>query len=67
VLPQVFFRRLLRERPYRKRVLYVLNNIRRTKSYGAQTTRTGKVEIHILGLVLPTAKFSQIEIHPKNV
>lgn len=32
--------------------LYVLNNILRTKRYGAQTTRTGTMTNHILGIVL---------------
>lgn len=31
---------------------YVLNNVIRTKHYGAQTTRTGGVENHILGIAL---------------
>lgn len=32
--------------------LYVLNNIMRTRRYGAQTTRTGTVTNHLLGIVL---------------
>jgi CRISPR-associated protein Csc2 len=32
-------------------LIYVLNNILRTKRYGAQETRTGKVENHIVGIV----------------
>ncbi|EFO81885.1 hypothetical protein OSCT_0282 [Oscillochloris trichoides DG-6] len=32
--------------------LYVLNNILRTRRYGAQTTRTGTMTNHLLGIVL---------------
>jgi CRISPR-associated protein Csc2 len=32
--------------------LYVLNNVLRTRRYGAQTTRTGTVSNHVLGIVL---------------
>jgi CRISPR-associated protein Csc2 len=32
--------------------LYVLNNVLRTRRYGAQTTRTGTVTNHVLGIVL---------------
>ena len=52
VLPQVFFPSVITVKdPTEPEFLYVINNILRTKRYGAQETRTGKVENHIVGLV----------------
>ncbi|MDY0095753.1 MAG: type I-D CRISPR-associated protein Cas7/Csc2 [Candidatus Vecturithrix sp.] len=67
VLPQVFFPAVVTVKdPTESEFLYVLNNIRRTKSYGAQTTRTGKVENHILGLVFADGEiFSNLKFTQK--
>lgn len=52
VLPQVFFPNVITIKdPTESEFIYVLNNILRTKRYGAQESRTGKVENHIVGLV----------------
>src|SRR6266567_231628 len=51
VLPQVFFPAIITLRdPTEAAFIYVLNNILRTKRYGAQTTRTGTVENHIVAI-----------------
>lgn len=67
VLPQVFFPSVITVKdPTESEFLYVLNNIRRTKSYGAQTTRTGKVENHIVGLVFADGEiFSNLKLTQK--
>ncbi|GAK61499.1 CRISPR-associated protein Csc2 [Candidatus Vecturithrix granuli] len=67
VLPQVFFPAVITVKdPTESEFLYVLNNIRRTKSYGAQTTRTGKVENHIVGLVFADGEiFSNLKFTQK--
>lgn len=67
VLPQVFFPAVVTVKdPTESEFLYVLNNIRRTKSYGAQTTRTGKVENHIIGLVFADGEiFSNLKFTQK--
>jgi CRISPR-associated protein Csc2 len=52
VLPQVFFPSVITVKdPTESEFLYIVNNILRTKRYGAQETRTGKVENHVVGLV----------------
>jgi CRISPR-associated protein Csc2 len=52
VLPQVFFPSIITLRdPTEAAFIYVLNNILRTKRYGAQTTRTGTLENHIVAVV----------------
>ncbi|MCP4399344.1 MAG: type I-D CRISPR-associated protein Cas7/Csc2 [bacterium] len=52
VLPQVFFPNVLTIKdPTENEFIYVLNNILRTKRYGAQESRTGKVENHVVGVV----------------
>jgi CRISPR-associated protein Csc2 len=51
VLPQVFFPAIITLRdPTEAAFIYVLNNILRTKRYGAQTTRTGTVENHLVAI-----------------
>jgi len=51
VLPQVFFPAIITLRdPTEAAFIYVLNNILRTKRYGAQTTRTGSVENHLVAI-----------------
>jgi CRISPR-associated protein Csc2 len=51
VLPQIFFPSIVTLRdPTEAGFIYVLNNILRTKRYGAQTTRTGTLENHIVAV-----------------
>jgi CRISPR-associated protein Csc2 len=51
VLPQVFFPSIVTIRdPTEAEFIYVLNNILRTKRYGAQTTRTGTLENHVVAI-----------------
>jgi CRISPR-associated protein Csc2 len=53
VTPQVIFPSVITTRDLTKNLfLYVLNNIQRAKRYGAQTTRTGRVQNHIVAVVL---------------
>jgi CRISPR-associated protein Csc2 len=43
--------------------LYVLNNVLRTRRYGAQTTRTGTVKNHVLAIVLADGElFSNLRL-----
>ena len=52
VVPQVFFPSIITIKDVTVNSLtYVLNNVIRTKRYGAQTTRTGRVVNHIVGTV----------------
>lgn len=51
VLPQVFFPAVITLRdPTEAEFIYVFNNILRTKRYGAQTTRTGTLENHVVAV-----------------
>ncbi|MCI0489310.1 MAG: type I-D CRISPR-associated protein Cas7/Csc2 [Blastocatellia bacterium] len=53
VIPQVFFPSIVTIKdPTQAGFLYVMNNLLRTKHYGAQTTRTGRVRNLVLGAVL---------------
>ncbi len=53
VTPQVIFPSIVTTRDLTENLfLYVLNNILRTKRYGAQTTRTGRMQNHIVAVVL---------------
>lgn len=53
VRPQVVFPAVITTRDLpRNLFLYVLNNVLRTKRYGAQTTRTGRVNNHIVVVAL---------------
>lgn len=52
VIPQTFFPSIVTIKdPTEAGFIYVLNNLIRTKSYGAQTTRTGRMRNIILGVV----------------
>src|SRR2546421_3711210 len=49
VLPEVYFRSVVTIKdPTEAELIYVMNTIMRTKGYGAQNTRTGTVENHIV-------------------
>jgi CRISPR-associated protein Csc2 len=53
IRPQVIFPSVLTTRDLTLPLFrYVLNNVLRTRRYGAQTTRTGRVENRIIGIVL---------------
>ncbi len=53
VLPQVIFPSVLTTRDLTAPLFrYVLNNVLRTRRYGAQTTRTGRVENRVIAIVL---------------
>lgn len=52
VIPQTFFPSIITIKdPTEAGFLYVLNNLVRTKHYGAQTTRTGRLRNLVLGVV----------------
>ena len=52
ILPQVFFPSIVTLKdPTEASFLYVFNNILRTRHYGAQTTRTGRVRNQLIGVV----------------
>ena len=52
ILPQVFFPSIVTLKdPTEASFLYVFNNILRTRHYGAQTTRTGRVRNELVGVV----------------
>jgi CRISPR-associated protein Csc2 len=52
IKPQVFFPSIVTLKdPTEASFLYVFNNILRTKHYGAQTTRTGRVRNELIGVV----------------
>jgi CRISPR-associated protein Csc2 len=63
VLPQVFFPAIITIKdPTEAGFLYVLNNVLRTSRYGAQTTRTGTVENHLVGVVFANGEiFSNLK------
>ncbi len=51
IRPQVFFPSIVTLRDATEAgFLYVMNNILRTQHYGAQTTRTGRVRNHLIGI-----------------
>lgn len=64
VLPQVFFPSVITLKdPTAAGFTYVLNNIIRTKRYGAQNTRTGTVENVVLGVVFADGEiFSNLKL-----
>jgi CRISPR-associated protein Csc2 len=64
VLPQVYFPSIVTIKdPTEAEFLYILNNILRTKRYGAQNTRTGTVANHILGIVFADGEiFSNLQL-----
>ena len=52
ILPQVFFPSIVTLKdPTETGFIYVFNNILRTRHYGAQTTRTGRVRNELLGVI----------------
>lgn len=52
ILPQVFFPSIVTLKdPTEASFLYVFNNILRTRHYGAQTTRTGRVRNQLVGVI----------------
>jgi CRISPR-associated protein Csc2 len=52
VMPEVFFPSVVTIKdPTEPEFIYVLNNILRTKRYGAENTRAGSVENHVIGIV----------------
>src|SRR5713226_775707 len=64
VLPQVFFPTVITVRdPTEAEFIYVLNNILRTKRYGAQTTRTGTLENHVVAIAFTDGEiFSNLKL-----
>ncbi len=52
IKPQIFFPSIVTLKdPTEATFLYVMNNILRTRHYGAQTTRTGRVRNELIGVV----------------
>jgi CRISPR-associated protein Csc2 len=52
ILPQIFFPSIVTLKdPTEAGFLYVFNNILRTRHYGAQTTRTGRVRNELIGVI----------------
>src|SRR5438552_7912194 len=64
VLPQVYFPSVVTIKdPTEAEFIYVLNNILRTRRYGAQNTRTGTVENLVTGIVFSDGEiFSNLHI-----
>lgn len=64
VLPQIFFPSVITLRdPTEAGFLYVFNNILRTKRYGAQTTRTGTMENHVIAVLFTDGEiFSNLKL-----
>jgi CRISPR-associated protein Csc2 len=64
VLPQVYFPSVVTIKdPTEAEFIYVLNNILRTRRYGAQNTRTGTIENTITGIVFADGEiFSNLEL-----
>lgn len=64
VLPQVFFPSVVTLKdPTEAGFIYVLNNILRTKRYGAQNTRTGTVTNAVVGVVFADGEiFSNLKL-----
>jgi CRISPR-associated protein Csc2 len=64
VVPQVYFPTVITVKdPTEAEFIYILNNVMRTKRYGAQNTRTGAVENHILGIIFADGEvFSNLQL-----
>src|SRR6266496_4895174 len=64
VLPQVYFPSVVTIKdPTEAEFIYVLNNVLRTKRYGAQNTRTGTVENHVVGVIFADGEiFSNLQL-----
>ncbi|RTH98275.1 type I-D CRISPR-associated protein Cas7/Csc2 [Thermus scotoductus] len=67
VIPEVYFPSVVTLRdPTPNTFLYVLNNLLRTKRYGAQTTRTGQVHNEIVAVVFADGEiFSNLRLTQK--
>jgi CRISPR-associated protein Csc2 len=64
VLPQIFFPSVITiHDPTEAGFIYVLNNLLRTKRYGAQTTRTGALENHLVAVIFTDGEiFSNLKL-----
>src|SRR5436309_4669419 len=64
VLPQVYFPSVVTIKdPTEAEFIYVLNNVLRTRRYGAQNTRTGTVENLVTGIVFSDGEiFSNLQL-----
>lgn len=64
VLPQIFFPSIVTiHDPTEAGFVYVLNNLLRTKRYGAQTTRTGALENHLVAVIFTDGEiFSNLKL-----
>src|SRR5712692_1034965 len=64
VLPQVYFPSVVTIKdPTEAEFIYVMNNIMRTKRYGAQNTRTGTVENLVTGIIFSDGEiFSNLQL-----
>src|SRR5579885_1055028 len=64
VLPQVYFPSVVTIKdPTEAEFIYVLNNILRTKRYGAENKRTGTVENHVTGVIFADGEiFSNLQL-----
>ncbi len=64
IVPQVFFPSVITIKDVTvNSFAYVLNNVLRTKRYGAQTTRTGRLANHIVGAVFADGEiFSNLKL-----
>src|SRR5579885_2278319 len=63
VVPQVYFPSVVTIKdPTEAEFIYIVNNILRTKRYGAQNTRTGAVENHVIGVIFADGEiFSNLQ------
>ncbi len=64
IVPQVFFPSVITIKDVTRNSFgYVLNNLLRTKRYGAQTTRTGRIANHVVGVVFADGEiFSNLKL-----
>ena len=64
IVPQVYFPSVITIKDVtRNSFAYILNNLLRTKRYGAQTTRTGRIANHIIGVVFADGEiFSNLKL-----
>ena len=64
IVPQVYFPSVISVKDVTSNSFaYVLNNLLRTKRYGAQTTRTGRIANHVVGIVFADGEiFSNLKL-----
>ena len=64
IVPQVYFPSVVTIKDVTlNSFAYVLNNVLRTKRYGAQTTRTGRIANHVVGVVFADGEiFSNLKL-----